>query len=57
MEQTNQPEKMVQQTALMKFMEFLSDNHYHIDHHMVDKYWELITWEREYDSEQQTDMS
>ena len=55
MEQTNQPEKMVQQTALMKFMEFLSDNHYHIDHHMVDKYWELITWEREYDNEQKTD--
>ena len=52
MEQNNQPSKAVQQTALMKFMEYLRDSNYYISEDMVDKYWELITWEREYnDSE------
>lgn len=49
------PSKKVQQTALMKFMEFLRVKGYYISEEMVDKYWELIMWEREYDSEQQTD--
>ena len=52
MEQNNQPSKAVQQTALMKFMEFLSDNHYYISPEMVDKYWELLYWEDNY-SEQE----
>lgn len=40
-----QPTRQVQQTALMKFMEFLSKEHYYISPEMVDKYWELIYWE------------
>jgi hypothetical protein len=52
MEQNNQPSKAVQQTALMKFMEFLRENHYYISSEMVDKYWELLYWEDNY-SEQE----
>lgn len=48
MEQNNQPSKAVQQTALMKFMEFLRENNYYISTKMVDKYWELLTWEEKY---------
>jgi hypothetical protein len=40
-----QPTRKVQQTALMKFMEFLRENHYYISSEMVDKYWELLAWE------------
>ena len=52
MEQNNQPSKAVQQSALMKFMEFLRENHYYISSEMVDKYWELLYWEDNY-SEQE----
>ena len=55
MEPTNQPDKIVQQTALMKFMEFIRENNYYISPKMVDKYWELLTWEREYDNEEKLD--
>jgi hypothetical protein len=40
-----QPTRKVQQTALMKFMEYLRENHYYISSEMVDKYWELLAWE------------
>jgi len=52
MEQNNQPSKAVQQTALMKFMEFLKENHYYISSEMVDKYWELLYWEDNYNQEE-----
>ena len=42
---TMQPTRKVQQTALMKFMEYLRENHYYISSEMVDKYWELLAWE------------
>lgn len=34
-------------TGLMLFMEYLRLNNYYISTKMVDKYWELIKWERE----------
>ncbi len=49
---TMEQNKIVQQTALMKFMEFLRENHYYISSEMVDKYWELLYWEDNY-SEQE----
>lgn len=56
MEQNNQPSKAVQQTALMKFMEFLSDNHYYISPEMVDKYWELLYWEDNYSEQEKQEV-
>lgn len=56
MEQNNQPEHIVQQTALMKFMEYLRENNYYIDNKMVERYWELMTWEREYSKEQNDEL-
>ena len=40
-----QPTKKVQQTALMRFMEYLRENNHYISPDMIDKYWELIYWE------------
>jgi hypothetical protein len=34
-------------TPLQKFMEFMRENHYWIGNELVDKYWQLITDEKE----------